>query len=81
MIVCFQLFDNCLAPNTLGDGTGCDNMTAVIVRFKTDAESDKFVQVEAAPIVSSKKRPNDEQEEQQPSKKLKEEGSASSSTS
>lgn len=30
----FQLFINCLAPNTAGDGTGCDNMTAVIVQFK-----------------------------------------------
>lgn len=29
-----QLFDVCLAPNTLGDGTGCDNMTAVVVKFK-----------------------------------------------
>lgn len=28
-----QLFDHCLAPDTLGDGTGCDNMTAVIVKF------------------------------------------------
>lgn len=32
--ICEELFDACLAPNTLGDGTGCDNMTAVIVRFK-----------------------------------------------
>ncbi|XP_016962343.1 probable protein phosphatase CG10417 [Drosophila biarmipes] len=32
--ICEELFDNCLAPNTMGDGTGCDNMTAVIVRFK-----------------------------------------------
>lgn len=24
----------CLAKNTIGDGTGCDNMTAVIVQFK-----------------------------------------------
>lgn len=23
-----------MAPNTSGDGTGCDNMTAVIVKFK-----------------------------------------------
>ncbi len=30
----FQLFENCLSHDTLGDGTGCDNMTAVIVRFK-----------------------------------------------
>lgn len=28
------MFDHCLAPNTLGDGTGCDNMTAIIVKFK-----------------------------------------------
>ncbi|KAH8318592.1 hypothetical protein KR059_003707, partial [Drosophila kikkawai] len=33
-IICEELFDNCLAPNTMGDGTGCDNMTAVIVQFK-----------------------------------------------
>lgn len=31
-----QLFHNCLAPNTIGDGTGCDNMTAIIVKFKPD---------------------------------------------
>jgi protein phosphatase 1G len=29
-----KLFHNCLAPNTVGDGTGCDNMTAIIVKFK-----------------------------------------------
>jgi len=29
----FQLFDKCLAPDTMGDGTGCDNMTCLIVRF------------------------------------------------
>uniref|UniRef100_A0A182WLM5 protein-serine/threonine phosphatase n=1 Tax=Anopheles minimus TaxID=112268 RepID=A0A182WLM5_9DIPT len=28
------LFDHCLAPHTRGDGTGCDNMTAIIVQFK-----------------------------------------------
>lgn len=28
-----QLFDHCLATNTDGDGTGCDNMTAIIVKF------------------------------------------------
>ncbi|XP_041450227.1 probable protein phosphatase CG10417 [Drosophila obscura] len=32
--ICEELFDNCLAPNTMGDGTGCDNMTAVIVKFQ-----------------------------------------------
>ncbi|XP_063701615.1 uncharacterized protein LOC134831738 [Culicoides brevitarsis] len=31
--ICEELFDFCLAPNTMGDGTGCDNMTAIIVKF------------------------------------------------
>lgn len=32
-IICGEIFDYCLAPNTLGDGTGCDNMTCIIVTF------------------------------------------------
>ena len=28
-----QMFQLCLAPDTSGDGTGCDNMTAIIVTF------------------------------------------------
>lgn len=41
-----QMFEYCLAPSTEGDGSGCDNMTAIIVLFKpypaasTDATSD-----------------------------------------
>ncbi|XP_053672668.1 probable protein phosphatase CG10417 [Anopheles nili] len=31
--ICEELFDYCLAPHTRGDGTGCDNMTAIIVQF------------------------------------------------
>ncbi|KAK7864745.1 hypothetical protein R5R35_012254 [Gryllus longicercus] len=31
--ICEELFDFCLAPDTASDGTGCDNMTAVIVQF------------------------------------------------
>lgn len=34
MCIFVQMFDHCLAPSTMGDGTGCDNMTAIIVRFK-----------------------------------------------
>ncbi|KAG5867765.1 hypothetical protein JTB14_012382 [Gonioctena quinquepunctata] len=34
--VCEEMFDHCLAPNTLGDGTGCDNMTAIIIKFKSN---------------------------------------------
>jgi len=32
-----ELLDQCLAPDTKGDGTGCDNMTVVIVKL-----TDKF---------------------------------------
>lgn len=31
--VCEELFLHCLAPNTEGDGTGCDNMTCILVTF------------------------------------------------
>ena len=27
------MFELCLAPDTSGDGTGCDNMTCIIVTF------------------------------------------------
>lgn len=37
--ICEELFDYCLAPDTCGDGTGCDNMTAVIVRFNPPADT------------------------------------------
>ena len=30
------MIDHCLAPDTTGDGTGCDNMTVVIVQFMSD---------------------------------------------
>lgn len=36
--ICEELFDTCLAPDTGGDGTGCDNMTAIIVRFRGATE-------------------------------------------
>ncbi|XP_053210593.1 probable protein phosphatase CG10417 isoform X2 [Panonychus citri] len=31
--ICEKLFDHCLSPDTEGDGTGCDNMTCIIVKF------------------------------------------------
>jgi len=34
--ICEELFDRCIAPDTENDGTGCDNMTCMIVRFKHD---------------------------------------------
>ena len=41
MIIHPQLFDFCLAPDTMGDGTGCDNMTAVIVQFRKKGEAEE----------------------------------------
>uniref|UniRef100_A0A8C5H5B6 Protein phosphatase 1G n=1 Tax=Gouania willdenowi TaxID=441366 RepID=A0A8C5H5B6_GOUWI len=38
-----ELLDHCLAPDTSGDGTGCDNMTCIIITFlphPSFAESD-----------------------------------------
>lgn len=35
----FQLFDNCLAPDTHGDGTGCDNMTCIIVQLNETTQA------------------------------------------
>lgn len=29
-----ELLDHCLAPDTSGDGTGCDNMTCMIITFR-----------------------------------------------
>jgi protein phosphatase 1G len=48
---------HCLAPNTSGDGTGCDNMTAIIVKFnfnqqpvkQTNEESDVLKSTEHSP--------------------------------
>ncbi|XP_032226547.2 probable protein phosphatase 2C 3 isoform X2 [Nematostella vectensis] len=37
--ICEKLFDACLAPDTSGDGAGCDNMTCVIVSFKPEMTS------------------------------------------
>jgi len=43
-----------LAPNTCGDGTGCDNMTAIIVQFKP-SKSGGSVSAEVTSV--TKKRP------------------------
>ncbi|XP_037923415.1 probable protein phosphatase CG10417 [Hermetia illucens] len=55
-LICEELFDHCLAPNTMGDGTGCDNMTALLIRFKPALQnlSTKIsVESEAMPVSSA----------------------------
>lgn len=37
----FQLLDSCLASDTAGDGSGCDNMTSIIVLFNSAGKTDQ----------------------------------------
>ncbi|XP_075969706.1 protein phosphatase 1G isoform X2 [Anticarsia gemmatalis] len=77
--ICEEMFDHCLAPSTMGDGTGCDNMTAIIVRFKDGVISDVGQHSSAE---GTKKRAAEEepsQEEQQDSKRQKVDDPLSSS--
>ncbi|KAJ8725715.1 hypothetical protein PYW08_003898 [Mythimna loreyi] len=70
--ICEEMFDHCLAPSTMGDGTGCDNMTAIIVVFKRGIISD--VGQHSITAEGAKKRAAEEehnQEEQQDSKRQK----------
>ncbi|XP_045785781.1 probable protein phosphatase 2C 11 [Maniola jurtina] len=76
--ICEEMFDHCLAPSTMGDGTGCDNMTAIIVRFKEGVIADigQYTNTEG-----SKKRAAEEEpsEDQQETKKQKVDDALSSS--
>lgn len=75
-----QMFDHCLAPSTMGDGTGCDNMTAIIVRFKSGLIAE--VGQVSSNGEGSKKRAAEEEpstEEQQDSKRQKVDDPLSSS--
>ncbi|XP_035436402.2 uncharacterized protein LOC118266893 isoform X3 [Spodoptera frugiperda] len=78
--ICEEMFDHCLAPSTMGDGTGCDNMTAIIVRFKDGVISD--VAQHTSQAEGAKKRAAEEEhneEEQQESKRQKVDDTLSSS--
>ncbi|XP_038215482.1 probable protein phosphatase 2C 58 isoform X3 [Zerene cesonia] len=64
--ICEEMFDHCLAPSTMGDGTGCDNMTAIIVRFKdgviVDAGQHK-TNTEAPKKRAAEEEPSDDQQD------------------
>ncbi|KAG7307585.1 hypothetical protein JYU34_007807 [Plutella xylostella] len=70
--ICEEMFDHCLAPSTMGDGTGCDNMTAIIVRFKNGL-------VAEATRVDKRQADDDTAADQQTSKRQKVDDSLSSS--
>ncbi|XP_050427996.1 probable protein phosphatase 2C 6 [Adelges cooleyi] len=56
--ICEELFDECLAPNTFGDGTGCDNMTCIIVKLKQNQKRSRSDdEEESAEDVAECKRP------------------------
>ncbi|KAJ9591378.1 hypothetical protein L9F63_002083, partial [Diploptera punctata] len=65
--ICEELFDHCLAPKTFGDGTGCDNMTAVIVQFRPElanSNESKCLKRSSSPAESEhNKRPRIEETE------------------
>lgn len=72
LILCLQLFNHCLAANTYGDGTGCDNMTCVIIVLHQAGQSPldgsslapikRCVGDVEAPEENSEKRPRVEEE-------------------
>jgi len=62
--ICEELFDLCLAPDTKNDGSGCDNMTCMIVRF---LHTDGTISIEE----STAKRTSDSLEENGSSKSKK----------
>lgn len=39
--ICEELLDSCLASDTAGDGSGCDNMTTIIVLFNSAGKTDQ----------------------------------------
>ncbi|XP_034840206.1 protein phosphatase 1G [Maniola hyperantus] len=76
--ICEEMFDHCLAPSTMGDGTGCDNMTAIIVRFKDGVIADigQYTNTEGTKKRAAEEEPSEEQQE---SKKQKIDDALSSS--
>ena len=86
-IFSFQLFDHCLAPDTMGDGTGCDNMTAVIVKFRpdfknvTDTIGDTGESIASVNENGKRSEPSEEDTELPASKKRKVDASSSDAVS
>ena len=54
-----ELFDQCLAPDTQGDGTGCDNMTGIVVQLRPRNQT-----------VNKRPRSSDEEENQNGTAKI-----------
>ncbi|XP_018329466.1 probable protein phosphatase CG10417 isoform X2 [Agrilus planipennis] len=65
--ICEAMFDSCLAPNTMNDGTGCDNMTAIIVQFKNSSKKRTAPEDDIQSTESTKRAKTDTEGECAPS--------------
>uniref|UniRef100_A0A8D8ZHD1 Protein mahjong n=1 Tax=Cacopsylla melanoneura TaxID=428564 RepID=A0A8D8ZHD1_9HEMI len=76
--ICEELFDKCLAPDSLGDGTGCDNMTCVLVRLHGNrGPVESHAHSSSSAQAATKRTREEEEEEAEPkpcAKKTKTEG-------
>lgn len=72
-LICEEIFDYCLAPNTMGDGTGCDNMTCLIVdlQHRSSGSSKRTSDTLKASTDSTDKMDNEDESEQQAVKRPK----------
>lgn len=74
--ICEELFDFCLAPDTMRDESGCDNMTAVIVQFMPSLEkaSSSDLPNTSLPNTSNKRPASPAEDSENIAKRIKTEG-------
>uniref|UniRef100_A0A3Q2YEB0 protein-serine/threonine phosphatase n=1 Tax=Hippocampus comes TaxID=109280 RepID=A0A3Q2YEB0_HIPCM len=70
-----ELLDHCLAPDTSGDGTGCDNMTCMIVTFRPHP----CLAQTLSDDTKKRKHPEEEQEEKAAARGAKSENNGNDS--
>jgi len=63
---CMALFKDCLAPTTDGDGTGCDNMTCILVKYYKDGEKMEDSQITEQSDLNSNIKTIDQKKEALP---------------
>lgn len=44
------MIDHCFSPDTSGDGSGCDNMTVIIVEFQLETPEEEKSTVNASAV-------------------------------
>ena len=61
--ICHDLFYHCLAKDTSGDGTGCDNMTAIVVSFDKHKGSKRKITEESDEPKAKRSKENETPDE------------------